>query len=68
MTEELEIAARQAEEEGREVYVQRHDTFDVIEWIEVDGVETYNDDYVDEVKDAYWTADSYRVAERYWRN
>lgn len=68
MTEELEIAARQAEDEGREVYVQRHPDFDVIEWIEVDGVETYNDDYVDEVKDAYWAEDAYRVADNYWRN
>lgn len=68
MTEELEIAARQAEDAGREVYIQRHDTYDIIEWIEVDGVETYNDDYVDEVKDAYWAEDAYRVAENYWRN
>lgn len=68
MTEELEIAARQAEDAGREVYVQRHPDLDVIEWIEVDGVETYNDDYIDEVKDAYWSADADRVAENYWRN
>lgn len=68
MTEELEIAARQAEDAGREVYVQRHPDLDVIEWIEVDGVETYNDDYVDEVKDQYWLEDGYRVAENYWRD
>ena len=68
MTEELEIAARQAEDTGREVYIQRHPDFDVIEWIEVDGVETYNDDYIDEVKDAYWAEDAYRIAENYWRD
>lgn len=67
MTEELEIAARHAEDAGREVYIQRHDTYNIIEWIEVDGVEIYNDDYVDEVGDAYWTADSYRVADMYAR-
>lgn len=67
MTEELEIAARQAEDAGREVYVQRHDEYDIIEYIEIDGVETYNDDYVDEAKDAYWAEDAYRVADRYWR-
>ena len=67
MTEELEIAARQAEDAGREVYVQRHDTYDIIEWIEVDGVELYNEDYDDEVEDQYWLEDSYRVAENYWR-
>lgn len=68
MTEELEIAARQAEDAGHEVFIQRHPDFDVIEWIEVDGVETYNDDYVDEVKDAYWIADADHVADHYWRN
>lgn len=67
MTEELEIAARQAEDAGREVYIQRHDTYDIIEYLEVDGNEIYNPDYLDEVRDAYWLQDSYDIAERYWR-
>lgn len=67
-TEKLQQAAREAEDEGREVYVRRHNTYDIIEYVEIDGVETYNDDYIDEVKDAYWTADSYQVADHYWRN
>ena len=68
MTEELQEAAWKAEDEGHEVYVQRHDEYDIIEYIEIDGVETYNDDYVDEVRDAYWAEDAYRVADHYWRN
>lgn len=68
MTEDLEIAARQAEDAGSDVYIQRHDEYDIIEYIEIDGVETYNDDYIDEVKDAYWAEDAYQVADNYWRN
>ena len=35
--------------------------------MKIDGVETYNFDYVDEVQDAYYAADSYREADKYWR-
>lgn len=35
--------------------------------MKIDGVETYNDDYVDAVKDQYWLEDSYKIAERYTR-
>lgn len=68
-TEELQQAAWDAEDAGSEVYVQRHQEFDVIEYIEIDGVETYNPNYVDEVKDAYWAEDAEKVADYYyWRN
>lgn len=64
MTEELEIAAREAEYAGKEIYVQYHDKYEIIEYLEIDGAEVYNDDYVDEVREAYWDEDAYRVAER----
>lgn len=63
-SEELERQASEAEDNGSEVYVQRHDTYDIIEYLEVDGNVIYNPDYLDEVKDQYWLEDSYRVAER----
>lgn len=66
-TEELQQAAWDAEDAGSEVYVQRHDDYGIIEYIEIDGVETYNPNYVDEVKDQYWLEDSYKIAERYTR-
>lgn len=66
-SEELERQAFEAEDNGSEVYVQRHDTYDIIEYLEIDGNEIYNPDYLDEVKDAYWLQDSYNIAERYWR-
>lgn len=67
-SDELQEMAWNAEDEGHEVYVARHEETGVIEYIEINGVETYNPDYVDEVKDQYWFEDGYRVAENYWRN
>lgn len=66
-TEDLREMAWKAEEEGRETYVEYHDEYDIIEYIEIDGVETYNDSFIDEVKDQYWLEDSYKIADRYWR-
>lgn len=66
-SDELEQFAWDSEDAGKAVYVQRHEEYDVIEYVEVDGVEYYNEEYRDELDDAYWTEDAYRVAERYWR-
>lgn len=63
-SEELERQAFEAEDNGSEVYIERHPEYSVIEYVEIDGVEIYNEDYFDEVKDQYWLEDSYRVAER----
>lgn len=63
-SEELERQAYDAEDIGCEVYIERHPEYSVIEYIEIDGVEIYNEEYIDEVKDQYWLEDSYRVAER----
>lgn len=63
-TEELERVCREAEESGKDVSVTWHPEYNVIDYIEIDGVEIHNDHYADEVDDAYWLEDSYRVAER----
>lgn len=63
-TEALEQFVRDAEDEGKEVYVQGHDDYDVIKYVEVDGVEYLNEDFEEEVEYAYWVEDAYRVAER----
>lgn len=68
VSEELEVAVQRAEDAGRAVYVQRHEEYDIIEYIEIDGVETYNEEFDDEVRERYWLEDSYRVADRYWRD
>lgn len=67
MHEELQQMAWDAEDEGKDVYVARHAGTGIIEYIEIDGVETYNFDYVDEVRDAYYAEDAYNVADRNWR-
>jgi len=66
-SEELQQLSWQAEDNGQDVYVQRHEVLDVIEYIEIDGKEIYNTSYHDEVSDAYWAADAERVADHYWR-
>ncbi len=63
-SEELERQAFEAEDNGSEVYIERHPEYNVIEYIEIDGQEIYNHVYEDEVTDQYWLEDSYRVAER----
>lgn len=63
-SEELLSMVCDAEDAGKDVYVQRHEFSDVIEFVEIDGVEYYNDEYRDELEDAYWVEDAYRVAER----
>lgn len=63
-TEELETLAREADNEGKEIYIEWHPHYQVIEYVEINGKETYNSVYEDEVKDSYWLEDSYRVAER----
>lgn len=64
-SEELELLGRRAEDEGKDVYYARHEFYDAIEYVEIDGVETYNPSYKDELQDQYWLEDSYRIAERY---
>ena len=64
-TEEQENLARVAEDEGKEVYVEWHPEVNVSEDVEIDGEEKHNEEYDDEVRDAYWAEDAYRVAERY---
>lgn len=67
-SEELQRQAYKAEDEGKDFYVHYHGEFqEVIEYIEIDGVETYNEDYEEEIEDAYWLGDSYRAAEGLWR-
>ena len=66
-TEKLDELYHAAEDAGREFYVEFHPEFDIIEYVEIDGDVIYNDEYEDEVQDAFWTRDSYRVAEGYWR-
>lgn len=66
-SEELQQMARDAEDEGKDVYVARHEGTGIVEYVEIDGKEYLNPDYVDEVKDAYWAADAERVADHYWR-
>lgn len=56
-----------AEDNGSEVEYYWHDEYEVLRFIVIDGEEFENPDYRDEIDDAYWLADSYRVAERYWR-
>lgn len=66
-TEALEELVRTAEDEGKEVFIQWHPEYSVIDYVEIEGVEIENEDYEDEVNDQYWVEDSYRVAERSWR-
>lgn len=65
-SEELQRLAWESEDAGKDVYVQRNEEYDeVIEFVEVDGVEYLNEEYEDEISDAYWTEDAYRVADSY---
>lgn len=66
-TDYLSDKAFAAEDAGQDVFISWHDTYEVIEYIEIDGEEIYNPDYNEEVLDAYWLMDSYAVAERYAR-
>lgn len=66
-TDMLRDKAYEAEDRGQDVYIKWHETYEVIEYIEIAGEETYNPDYNEEVLDAYWLMDSYAVAERYAR-
>lgn len=66
MHEELQQMAWDAEDEGKDVYVARHDETGIIEYLEVDGREILNPDYADEVKDAYLFADTERAAGLLW--
>lgn len=63
-TEQLRDLAYAAESEEKEVYIQWHEGLDVIEYVEIDGKELLNENYKDELSDAYWLADSYRAADR----
>lgn len=63
-TETLETMAREAEEAGKETYLNWHPEYSVLEYIEIDGKEIHNPAYEDEVKDQYWMEESYRAAER----
>lgn len=63
-TDDLERMAREADLAEKETYIEWHPHYQVIEYVEIDGKETYNSVYEDEVQDAYWLEDSYRVAER----
>lgn len=56
-----------AEEAGSEVEYYWHDEYSVLRFIEIDGEEFENPEYKEELVDAYWTADSYRVADMYAR-
>lgn len=58
---------RDAEDEGLDVDYYWHDEYSVLRIIEIDGEEFENPKYGEELEDAYWTADSYRVAEMYAR-
>ena len=66
-TDMLRDKAYEAEEDSRDVYIKWHETYEVIEYVEIDGEEIYNPDYSEEVQDAYWLMDSYSVAEQYAR-
>lgn len=66
-SDKLQDLAWMFEDEGRSVYVQRDAYTGVIEYIDVDGEEYLNDNYDDEVADAYWLKDSYRAAGHAWR-
>lgn len=66
-TETLQDMAWNAEDAGKDVYIERSPYAPVIEYIEIDGVEHYNPGYVDEVKDYYWEQDAYRIADRIMR-
>lgn len=66
-TDMLRDKAYEAEDNGQDIYIKWHDTYEVIEYIEIDGEEIYNPDYNEEVREAYWLMDSYAVAERYAR-
>ena len=63
-TDDLERMAREADLAEKETCIEWHPHYQVIEYVEIDGKETYNSVYEDEVQDAYWLEDSYRVAER----
>lgn len=67
-SEELQRQAFEAGDEGKDFYVHYHGEFqEVVEYIEIDGVETYNENYEEELEDAYWVDDSYRAAEGLWQ-
>ena len=66
-SDRLQQKGYDAEDEGQEVEYYWHDEYSVLRYIEIDGEEFENPEYEDELEDAYWTADSYRVAERNWR-
>lgn len=66
-TESLLEMCYRADDTGRETYIEWHPTFNVIEYIEIDGEEIYNPIYLDEVEDAKWESDSLREAELRWR-
>lgn len=66
-TEKLYELVRNAEDAGQYSYAAYHDEFDIIEYVEIGDDVIYNEDYEEEVREAYWLDDSYRVADRLWR-
>lgn len=65
-TEALEQFIMDAEDKGCEVSVDWHEDYHIIRRIEVDGTVIENEDYREELEDAYWAEDAYRVAEASW--
>lgn len=65
-SEDLQQLAWNEEDEGKEVYVYRHES-GIIEYIEVNGKEYVNPTFMDEVRDAHETESGYRMAEKYWQ-